>query len=349
MTQVDLRSDTVTQPTPEMRRAMAEAAVGDDVLGDDPTARRLERMAADLLGKEAGLYTPSGTMSNLLAVLTWCHPGDEIIVGSEAHMLWHEGGGASALGGVVFRTVPNDGLGRFNPDDVEATIRPKSPALPPTTLVCLENTQNRCSGAVITPGDTAAIANIAHQHDARVHLDGARLFNAAVALGVPVSALAAEADSVCFCVSKGLSAPVGSVLCGPEEFIGRARRWRRTVGGGMRQVGIIAAAGIVALESMVERLADDHANARRLAVGLAQIPGITLDPDAIQTNIVIFEWTGGPAPDLISRLGACGVKVSYTGGAKVRMVTHAGIGPADVDAALEVTAAVAREALQVAG
>ena len=263
MTQVDLRSDTVTQPTPEMRRAMAEAAVGDDVLGDDPTARRLERMAADLLGKEAGLYTPSGTMSNLLAVLTWCHPGDEIIVGSEAHMLWHEGGGASALGGVVFRTVPNDGLGRFNPDDVEATIRPKNPALPPTTLVCLENTQNRCSGAVITPDDTAAIANIAHQHDARVHLDGARLFNAAVALGVPVSALAAEADSVCFCVSKGLSAPVGSVLCGPEEFITRARRWRRTVGGGMRQVGIIAAAGIVALESMVERLADDHANARR--------------------------------------------------------------------------------------
>lgn len=346
---VDLRSDTVTQPTPEMRRAMAEAECGDDVWGDDPTVRRLEGMAAELMGKEAGLYTPSGTMSNLLAVLTWCQRGDEVIVGSEAHILWHEIAGASTLGGVLLRTVPNDEGGRMNPTDVEAIIRPKSPATPPTTLLCLENSHNRCSGAALTPEDTAGVAGVARQHDVRVHLDGARLFNAAVALGLPASALTPEVDSVCFCVSKGLSAPVGSVLCGPQEFISRARRWRRMVGGGMRQSGIIAAAGIVGLESMVERLADDHANARRLARGLAQVPGIRLDPDSIQTNIVIFEWTGGPAPDLIDRLGAQGLRVSYTGGARVRMVTHAGIGPEEIDRALEVTDAVARQALQVAG
>ena len=345
---VDLRSDTMTLPTPEMRRAMAEAECGDDVWNEDPTVQRLERMAAEVMGKEAALFAASGTMSNLLAVLTWCHRGDEIIVGSEAHMLWYEVGGASALGGVVLRTVPNDPQGKLDPQVVEATIRPKDIHFPRTTLVCLENTHNRCGGAVLTPEDTAAVAQVAHQHGASVHLDGARIFNAAVALGIPAQELTADADSVCFCVSKGLSAPIGSLLCGSQEFVAQARRWRQMVGGGMRQVGVIAAAGIVSMEAMVERLADDHELAKRLARGLAQVPGIRLDPDTVQTNIVIFEWTGGPAQELLSSLEARGVKASSTGESWLRMVTHAGIGPGDIDYALETVTDVATEALRVA-
>jgi threonine aldolase len=344
---VDLRSDTVTLPTPEMRRAMADAECGDDVLGDDPTVQRLERMAAQRVGKEAALFTPSGTMSNLLSVLAWCQRGEEVIVGSEAHMLWHELGGSSALTGAIFRSVPNDAEGRLDPQQVEATIRPPGLYNPRTGLVCLENTHNRCSGAVLTPEDTAAVARAAHGHNIPVHLDGARIFNAAVALGLPAQAFTAEVDSVCFCISKGLSAPVGSLLCGPGEFIARARRGRRMVGGGMRQAGIIAAAGIVALESMVERLAEDHELAKRLAQGMARVPGVRLDPERVRTNIVIFEWTGGQVQEFMQRLAAKGVKASSPGGAKIRLVTHHGIGPQDIDDALEVIEAVAAVALKV--
>ena len=344
---VDLRSDTVTLPTPEMRRAMAEAECGDDVWNEDPTVQRLEEMAVELMGKEAAVFTASGTMSNLVSVLSWCHRGDEIIVGSEAHMFWNEVGGASTLGGVMMRTVPNDIMGRLDPDEVEAAIRRENIHFPPNTLLCLENTHNRCSGAVLTPGETAALARLAHSHDIPVHLDGARIFNAAVYLGVPARELTADADSVCFCISKGLSAPVGSLLCGSQAFVERARKWRKMVGGGMRQVGVIAAAGIVALESMVERLADDHATAQRLAQGLAGVSGIGLDPEGVQTNIVIFDWAGGPAPQFLERLADRGVKGSYVGGPKIRMVTHAGIGPGDIDHALEVVEAVARETLAV--
>jgi threonine aldolase len=298
------------------------------------------------MGKEVGLFTPSGTMSNLVAVLSWCRPGDEVIVGSEAHMLWHEMGGASALGGVALRAVPNDPVGRMEPQAVEAAIRPPSPLAPITGLVCLENTHNRCSGGALTPQDTAAVAGVAHDRGVPVHLDGARIFNAAVALEVPARELTSQVDSVCFCVSKSLSAPVGSVLCGTEEFVVRARKARKMLGGGMRQVGIIAAAGIVALESMVERLAEDHETARTLARGLAQVPGVRLEPERVQTNIVIFEWTGGPAAGFLERLAAQGgVKVSAMGGAKLRMVTHVGITPDDIDYALEVVRAVARETL----
>ena len=344
MRTIDLRSDTVTQPTPEMRRAMADAECGDDVFEEDPTVKRLEAMAARMLGKEAGLFTASGTMSNLLAVLSWCNRGDEIVVGSESHIVGNEVGGASAVGGVMVRTVPNDADGRMAPEDVRQAIRGDNIHFPRTALIALENTHNRCGGAVLTPDDTQAIVAVARSHGIPVHLDGARIFNAAVALGRPAAALTHDVDSVGFCLSKGLSAPIGSVLCGVEEFIRRARKARKLVGGGMRQVGVIAAAGIVALEQMVERLAEDHQTARRLAGGLAGLPGVRLDPSRVQTNIVIFEWTAGPAPDLIAALAARGVKCSFMGGAMVRMVTHAGITAGDIDEALAVVGSVARDA-----
>ena len=346
---VDLRSDTVTQPTPEMRRAMFEAEVGDDVWDEDPTVHQLEDMAARITGKEAAVFTPSGTMSNLMAVLAWTKRGDEIILGNESHIFWNEVGSASALGGVVMRTVPNDASGRLDPADVEEAVRGPNIHFPPTTLVCLENTHNRCGGGVLTVEETAAVAKVAHDRDIPVHLDGARIFNASVALGLPPQALTEDVDSVCFCISKGLSAPVGSLLCGSEEFIARSRKWRKMLGGGMRQAGVLAAAGVVAMDSMIERLADDHVNAKRLAEGLAEVPGVSLDPDAAPTNILVLEWTGGPAPAFMERLAEQGVKASYLGGSKVRMVTHAGISPGDVDYAVETTARVAKEALAVAG
>jgi len=253
---IDLRSDTITLPTEEMRQAMYEAEVGDDVFGEDPTVNRLEELAAQMVGKEAALFTPSGTMSNLIAVLTHTHPSDEIILGSEAHMLWYEVGGASALGGVIMRTILNDDDGQMELSTVEAVIRARNIHFPQTTLLCLENTHNRCGGAVLTPDYTSAIAGLAHQRGLSVHLDGARIFNAAVASGVPASELVKTADSVCFCVSKGLSAPVGSLLCGSQEFVEKARKWRKMVGGGMRQAGVIAAAGVIALQKMVDRLAE---------------------------------------------------------------------------------------------
>jgi len=332
---IDLRSDTKTLPTEEMRRAMYEAEVGDDVSREDLTVNRLEELAAHMLGKESALFTPSGIMSNLLAVLTHTRPSEEILLGSESHMFWSEGGGASALGGVVMRTVPNEQDGRMNPHAVEEAIRPENIRFPPTTLLCLENTHNRCGGAVLTPAYTSAIAVLAHQHGLRVHLDGARIFSAAIALNVLASELAKPADSVCFCLSKNLSAPVGSLLCGPREFVERARKWRRMVGGGMRQAGVIAAAGIVALEKMVNRLTEDHATARRLAYGLANIPDITIQPERFQTNIVVFEPpTTILIPEFIQQMTQRGVRVGGLGGRKVRAVTHRMISVADIDEAL---------------
>ncbi len=256
-------------------------------------------------------------------------------------MFWNEVGGASALGSVVIRTLPNDDVGRLDPKQVEQAIRGSNIHHPSTSLVCLENTHNRCSGAVITPQDTNTVAQVAHAQGIPVHLDGARIFNAAVYLGIPVAELTHDVDSVCFCLSKGLSAPVGSLLCGSQEFVTKARKWRKMLGGGMRQVGVIAAAGIVALESMVERLAEDHVTARQLAHGLAEIPGIKLDPSRVQTNIVIFEWQGRPATEFIRRLAELGVKASYMGGPDVRMVTHRGIAAEDEDEALTAVRGVA--------
>ncbi|HEY82572.1 MAG TPA: low-specificity L-threonine aldolase [Dehalococcoidia bacterium] len=340
---IDLRSDTVTLPTEEMRQAMYQAELGDDVHGEDPTVNRLEELAAQMMGKEAALFTPSGTMSNLIAVLTYARPGDEIIVGSQSHTFWYEVGGASALGGVVMRAVSDEDDGQMDPDAVLQAIRPSDIHHPTTTLLCLENTHNRCGGTVLTPEYTAEISQLAHQHGLKVHLDGARIFNAAVALGIPASSLAAPADSVCFCLSKGLSAPVGSLFCGTREAVEKARKWRKMLGGGMRQVGVIAAAGIVALEKMVSRLAEDHANARRLAEGLADIPGFSVRLEKVQTNIVNFEFPPGVA-DFVPRAGARGVRMLSRGGRSVRAVTHRMVSAADIDEALKRIRELVREA-----
>jgi threonine aldolase len=341
---IDLRSDTVTHPTPEMRKAMFEAEVGDDVYGEDPTVNRLEAMAAEMMGKEAALFTTSGTQSNLIAVLTHTNRGDEIIVGDEAHIFWYEVGGAATLGGVIMHTVPNDSCGRLNPDDIDRAIRGKDIHYPQTTLLCLENTHNRCGGAVLTTDYTDEVCNLAHTRGLKVHLDGARIFNATVALDVPVSALARNADSVAFCLSKGLSAPVGSLLCGSKDFIERARKFRKMLGGGMRQAGVIAAAGIVALETMVDRLAEDHSNARHLAQGLAGIKGIRLAQDDIPTNIVMFDLS----PELsvggfFESLEKAGVKIGLRDGRPFRAVTHRMVSSSDIDEALARIEAVCRK------
>ena len=340
MTFIDLRSDTVTLPTPAMRQAMASAEVGDDVLGEDPTVNKLEAMAAARLGKEAGLFVVSGTMSNLVALLTHCGRGDEIIVGDRAHIFLYEAGGASALGSIHSRQVPNRPDGTLDLGQVEDAVRGDNPHFPRSRLLCLENTHNRCGGACLAPDYMGQARRLADKHGLQIHLDGARVFNAAVALGVDVRELVRHADSVGFCLSKGLSAPVGSVLCGSSDFIRRARRNRKVVGGGMRQAGIIAAAGVVALEQMVDRLADDHANARRLAAGLAAIPGIGLDPARVQSNIVIFDLLdGAPEPAEFSRqLAGRGVKMSLVGGRQVRAVTHHGIEAAHIEQALAAVA-----------
>lgn len=332
---VDLRSDTVTLPTPAMRQAMATAELGDDVFGEDPTVNRLEAMAAELMGKEAALLLTSGTMGNLVGVLSHCQRGDEAIVGDQAHVFMYEVASCAAVGGVQLRTVPNIG-GKLDPVALDAAFRVPNIHFPRTALVCLENTHNRCGGAVLTPEYTSDIARLAHQRGAKVHLDGARIFNAAVYLGIPARRLTEDVDSVTFCLSKGLSAPVGSLLCGSAEYIARARKLRKMLGGGMRQAGVIAAAGIVALEQMVERLAEDHDNARYLARALASIPGLRLDPDAVQTNIVIIEVTDQrfDAQSFIGALLEQGVKVTYFGGRSVRMVTHYGITRDDVEFAI---------------
>ena len=343
MATIDLRSDTVTKPSAEMRQAMADAEVGDDVYGEDPSINELQQKAADLLGKEAGLLMASGTMSNLVAALTHCKRGDEIIMGDQAHMFWNESAGASALAGAQLRLVPNDSQGRIDLDDLKNAIRPKGNVhMPPTTLICLENTHNRCSGGVLTPDDTKRVADIAHDAGAKVHLDGARLFNASVSLEVPPAALVQDVDDVSFCLSKALSCPVGSILCGSHDFIEGAHKWRKMVGGGMRQAGVLAAAGLVALDNMVERLADDHSNAKRLAEGLANIQGISVDPTSIQTNIVIFEISesAGNADDVINELANEGVLVTYPGQQSLRMVTHRHISASDIDEALSRVAKV---------
>jgi len=335
---IDLRSDTVTLPTAAMRRAMSEAEVGDDVFGEDPTVNRLEALAAERMGKEAGLFVVSGTMGNLVALLTHCARGEEVILGDQSHSYLYEAGGSAAVGGIHPRPVRNQPDGTLEPDEIVAAIRSENPHFPRTRLICLENTHNRCGGAVLTPEYTARVCNLAHQHGLKVHLDGARIFNAAVALGVDVRRLTCAVDSVTFCLSKGLAAPVGSVVCGPRDWIYEARRARKLLGGGMRQAGVIAAAGIVALEEMVDRLAEDHANARRLAEGLANLPGIEIDPTTVQTDIVIFTLNHPTlTPEgLAARLKAQGVWLLPIGGPRLRAVTHYGITAKDIDAALNV-------------
>jgi threonine aldolase len=336
---IDLRSDTVTLPTPEMRRAIAEAPLGDDVYGEDPTINALEALAAERTGKQAAMLVTSGTMGNLCAILAHCARGQEAIVGDESHIYHYEGGGASALGGVAFHVVPTEPSGELPLSALSGAVRDIDDSHEAITrLICLENTHNRCGGVALSTDYMAAVQRFAHERGLLVHLDGARIFNAAVALGVDAREITRHVDSVQFCLSKGLAAPVGSILAGDAAFIARARRVRKLVGGGMRQAGIIAAAGIVALEQMVDRLAEDHANARLLAEGLKTFPQIAIDLDTVQTDIVIFRLREGcGTPEAFARAVAeRGLLIGGIGRSYIRAVTHYGIDAGDIEEALEI-------------
>jgi threonine aldolase len=337
-TPIELRSDTFTLPTPAMRRAMAEAEVGDDQYGEDPTVNRLEKRSADLVGKEAAVYVASGMLGNLCGVLSQTERGDEVILGDLAHIYQNEMGASFVLGSIQPRLVPNrDGCPSLA--DIEAAIRPQG-MYPRTSLVCLENSHNNCGGTVVTVEETRPVADLAHRRGMRVHLDGARIFNAAAALGVDARELCAPADTVQFCFSKGLSAPVGSVLCGSAETVAKARRVRKLLGGAMRQAGVIAAAALVALEEMRDRLGEDHRSAKALARGLARIRGVRIDAERVVTNIVSFEidpaWMDAPA--FVKSCAERGLRVSrYLGNSpRLRAVTHYGIESANIDDALAI-------------
>jgi threonine aldolase len=325
---VDLRSDTVTRPTPAMLKAMAEAPVGDDVLGDDPTVAELERCSAHLLRKEAALFVPSGTMGNNIAINVHTRHGDEILCDWDSHSMCYEVGAPSALSGV--QTRPYRAI-RGVPDPAEISEMIHEPSLhgPGTSLILVENTHNRHGGAVVPLEVMRELYALAKYRGVNIHLDGARIFNAAVATDVPAREFAGYADSVCFCLSKGLGCPVGSLLCGTYEFIEKARRARKRFGGGMRQVGILAACGLVALDSMIDRLAEDHVNARKLAQGICDAPGITVDLDAVQTNMVYID-TVGQASTLVERLSARGVLFVSTAQRRIRFVTHHDVDEEDI-------------------
>lgn len=306
-----------------MFEAMRTAALGDDVLGDDPTVMRLEELAADMTGKEAAVFVPSGTMGNQMAIATHTKPGDAMLIEEEAHMLYYEVGAPAVLAGVVSWTIPSK-LGVMDPEDVERRVLKQSLHTPGTTLLALENTHNRAGGTIVPLETIAAYRSIAERHGMKVHLDGARVFNASVALNVPVKDVTQHVDSVNFCLSKGLRSPVGSVLCGTHEFIDRARVWRKRLGGGMRQAGLLAACGIVSLTKMVDRLAEDHARARRTAEQLAEVPGLSIDWDTVQTNMVMVT-TSRPATEWIDRLHEQGVWALPPATHRIRLVFHADI------------------------
>ncbi|MHC4594290.1 MAG: low-specificity L-threonine aldolase [Planctomycetota bacterium] len=333
MRTIDLRSDTVTLPTPAMREAVYNAELGDDVFGEDPTVNRFEQMAAERIGKQASLLVASGTMANLVCILTHCARGEEVILGDRSHTFLYESGGMSALGGIHPRTISNQPDGTMRLEDIRAAIRGPNVHFPRTRLICLENTHNRCYGSALTCEYVDSVAALAKEHGLSVHLDGARIFNAAVALGLDAKELTRSVDSVSFCLSKGLSAPVGSVVCGSSEFIAEARRSRKVLGGGMRQAGVIAAAGITALEEMVDRLAEDHENARRLAEGIAAIGGLSIEPERVQTDIVYFELASDrlTADELVAELGKKGIRILRVGPSRFRAVTHYGISADDID------------------
>ncbi len=336
MNPIDLRSDTLTLPTADMRRAMAEARLGDDVFGEDPTVRRLEEMAADIAGKQAALFVPSGTMANLVSLLTHCGRGDEFIVGDQAHIFYYEQGGSAQVGGIHPRTVANRPDGTLDLEAVAHAIRADDVHFPRSRLIALENTHNRCNGTPLPPEYLGEVAALAAGHGLKVHVDGARIFNAAAALGVTVRQLAEDADSLSFCLSKGLAAPVGSLVCSDTHFIMQARRHRKVLGGGMRQAGVLAAAGIVALKTMTDRLGEDHANARQLAEGLAPHRAVRIAPAAIRTNIVYidFEPSAPPVAETVARLSEHNVRVLATGPRQIRAVTHFGINSEDIEQAL---------------
>lgn len=330
MKTIDLRSDTVTKPTPEMRAAMAAAEVGDDVYGEDPTVNELEALAADTMGKGAALFVSSGTQANLLSLLAHCERGDEYIVGQQAHTYRWEGGGAAVLGSIQPQPLEFESDGSLNLDQVVAAIKPDDYHFARTRLLCLENTQ---AGKVLPLGYIAEARACAEAHGLALHLDGARVFNAAVALGVPIRTITDHFDSVSFCLSKGLGAPVGSVLCGSMDLIKKARRWRKVLGGGMRQAGVLAAAGIIALTQHIERLAEDHANAKRLALGLTAIEDVAIDPEAVQTNVLFASVSEETLAPLQQHLNAAGIII--TPGHPIRLMTHLDVTAQDVDTVID--------------
>ena len=335
---IDLRSDTVTVPTPEMRRVMAVAEVGDDVYGEDPTVNELQETAARLVGKEDALFVSSGTMGNLLGVVVSASPGSEVIVDSESHMFLYEVAGPGAVAGVQLRPVVTE-RGIISPEQVVAALRPADEIDEPlTSMVSLEDTHNRHGGTCWPLESIDSAARMAHANGLKVHLDGARLLNAAVAMQVQPATLAAHVDTLSFCLSKGLGCPVGSLFCGSREAVEKARRWRKRLGGGWRQAGVMAAAGLWALEHMVDRLDEDHRNARTLAEGLAELDGIDIDLSRVETNIVIFHLRQGNSQAFLGRCREQGVLGGGYVAGRVRFVTHAGIGPADIDSALDVCA-----------
>lgn len=346
MKTIDLRSDTVTLPSPAMREAIHSAELGDDVFGEDPTVNRLEQLAAEKMGKEAALFVVSGTMGNLVCILTHCRRGEEVILGDMCHTFLYEAGGISALGGIHPHTLPNQPDGTLLLDQIEAAVRADNIHFPRTRLICLENTHNRCSGSPLTVEYTDSVAALAEKHGLMLHLDGARIFNASVALDVDVWELTRGVDSISVCLSKGLAAPVGSVICGSADFIAEARRTRKILGGGMRQAGILAAAGIKAMEEMTERLEEDHQNAKRLANSIAEIDGLTIDLESVRTDIVYFDVDPEKitAQKLVDELNKRGVKILNLGPNRLRAVTHYGITPEDIDIAADAVRDVVRGA-----
>ncbi len=341
---VDLRSDTVTLPTEEMLDAIRHAKLGDDVFGEDPTVSELEQLAAERMGKEAALLVTSGTQANLVSCMSNTKRGDLVLLESESHIFWYEVGGVSSIAGLLPWTLKSK-LGALEPDAVEAAIRPKNIHFPEPALVCVEDTHNRHGGTVVSPRQLAALSEVVHRHGLRFYMDGARIFNAAVALGLDVKEFAKHVDNLMFCLSKGLSCPVGSLVVGNAEFIEKARKNRKILGGGMRQAGIIAAPGIVALDKHIGRLRDDHVNARNLAKALATVEGITVDLERVQTNIVLFNIGGLGIADehFISRLRKKGILALVHDLHLVRMVTHRGIEKEHIDMAVQAVGDVAKE------
>lgn len=338
---IDLRSDTVTKPTPAMREAMAEAEVGDDVFGDDPTVKELEAETASILGKDAALFTASGTMANQLALRVHTEPGDEVLVDLNAHIYYYEGGAPAALSGIMCRCLPGD-RGIFSVADVKAALRPADPHFAPTRLVCVENTHNRGGGKVWPLEKLQEIAEVCRGHGLRAHLDGARLWNASIATGISERAYAACFDTVSVCFSKGLGAPIGSALAGPRPMIERARRFRKMFGGGMRQAGVIAAGALFALRNHRLRLAEDHANAKLLASGLAGIKGVHIHPEEVETNIIRFRVQGFPAERLVGQLQELGVLVLTVGPDVIRAVTNLMVSREDIELTVNAISTVMR-------
>ena len=323
-------------PSPAMRKAMVEAPLGDDVFGDDPTTNRLMEVAAERMGKKAATFVPSGTMGNLIGVAVNAHRGEELIADAESHVFQYETAGAAAVCGVQIRPIATD-TGVMSPQQIVKAIRPRNdPHQAITAAVTFENTHNRHGGAVWPIEDLQAAADAAHEHGLRVHLDGARIFNASVALGVPAKDIAATADTVTFCLSKGLACPIGSIFCGSPEDIEEAKRWRKRLGGGMRQVGVLAAAGLIALDHMVDRLAEDHANAHTLAEGLSELPGVRCDVDRVQTNLVFFDLDNMSADRFVDECAKRGLLTAATGPRRLRFVTHYGIDSEDIQSALKI-------------